>query len=211
MAEIEASWNSEQLKEFAKKPESEAVSSVYFGYVMNFRNEILGNSKDSSLIRYFNEQEIYSLEDISGLVFTSLHRKLNGKPIDMAEQLKPLHKYWKELEDCERRNRVRAAQYYRSYNTGDTIKVRMPIRYNSTAVQFECPDESDWVYDDDKDMLIKGIVVEKKNNDKDSLETMFMLKVLSLNHDNVEVLGKDVKVGNEIEVSLIHDIFESID
>ena len=206
LEDIESSWSNQEMNEFVIKNESDAVSDIHFGYAMNYRNKVLRKPKDSSLIKYFHSLNIYHLEDMSNIIFTSLHRKQNGKPIDLEDQLKPLLKYWNELKECRSSNLKRALKYFQKYDIGDTIIVRMPIRNNRTAIQLECPDDSNWVYDDIKDMLIEGVIKEKNN--KDTLEMLFTLKVLSMNHDSIQILMEDVNIGDEIETYLMHDIVE---
>lgn len=209
ITEIESSFSETQLKEFAQKEERIAIMDTRFGYGLKFRNQELQNPSDSSLIKYFHSNNIYDLEDMSGIVFRSFHRKLNGRPIDFEAQLNSIHAYWAKVEECKSRNTTRALGYYNKYHLTDTIMVRMPIDERRNAIQYVCPDTTDWVYDDNNDMLIKGIIMNK-NYTKDTLDIFFKLKILSRNNDSIPILYEDVNKGDIIDIDLKYDIIEDV-
>ena len=53
----------------------------------------------SRLSKWFNEKGIRHPDDMSGIIFDSFWRHLNGHPIRLDEQIKRYQGYWKRLED----------------------------------------------------------------------------------------------------------------
>jgi len=103
MESIEISLTNEQLKDFRTKPDSVALNDIFFGYGIHFRNNNIRNTKDSTLIKYFNSLGIYHEDYMSSIVFTSLHRKLNNKSIDLEGQLKTIHDIMYRFENFEKK------------------------------------------------------------------------------------------------------------
>ena len=206
IADVEISWSAEKLKEFADKPDSVALNDEHFGSAMDFRNKNLRSPKDSTLLKYFHSLDIYHEDYMSSIVFVSLHRKLNGKPIKLENQLKNIHSIMNEEKQRESKNTVRAKKYFENYKVGDTILVRMPVDKGS-AYRNSYPEDSGWVYNDSLDLLIKGIIKEKSETE-DSSDILFKLKILSMNRDSIQVLMEQANVGDEIDVDLRHDIIE---
>lgn len=211
MEKIEASWTEEQQKEFVNKPDSIALNDVHFGYGLNFRNQYLRNPKDSALVKYFNSLGIYHEDYMSGIVFTSLHRKLNNKAIDLESQLKLIYFAMNEINKLETKNTQRALKNYNKYFIGDTIVVRMPVNKYGHAVRHSYPDDNNrWAHNDSLDFLIKGTIIEKTEI-LDTLDILFKLKVISMNNDKVNVFMEDIHINDTIEVDLRLDIIENFD
>ena len=146
---------------------------------------------------------------MSGIVFGSLHRKLNGKPIDLEGQLKRIYAAVAEVKTKESRNTQRALKSYNKYKEGDTIVVRMPVNSNNNATQHLYPEDSGWIYNDSIDLLIKGLITSKSEL-RDTSNMSIKLKILSMNREDVKVLMRDVNVGDEIESDLKLDIIEDV-
>lgn len=203
---VESSWSPDKLKEFGAKPDSVALPEVHFGQALAFRNQELRNPKDSTLLKYFHSLGIYHEDYMSGIVFTSLHRKLNGKPIDLDTQIASIHSITDEVKKRENKNISRAKGYYSKYQIEDTIIVRMPVE-NESAYNHSFPESSNWVYNDSLDLLIKGMILSKKKS-SDTSDMFFDIKVLSKNRDSIKVLMEEVQIGDTMEVDLLHDIVE---
>ncbi len=209
IVDIESSWSEQQIDEFSQKKEENALADIHFSYGMYFRNNELRNPKDSTLLKYFNSLNVYHLDDMSGIVFTSLHRRLNNKPIGLEEQLKEIHSYWKKMKVREDKNTKRAIKYYSKYKKGDSIIIRMPLREGGYATRHSYPEDSGWVYNDSLDLLIKGVIKEKSVL-KDTFDMFFKLKILSMNHDDVKFLMDEVNIGDIIESDFRLDIIEDV-
>tara|TARA_B110000967_G_C18849177_1_gene543675 strand:- start:136 stop:855 length:720 start_codon:yes stop_codon:yes gene_type:complete len=209
MDDIEKSWTKELLTEFANKPDSIALSDVHFGYGMYFRNQNIRSPKDSTIVNYFHSLNIYHEDYMSGIVFTSLHRKLNNKLIDLEGQLKMIHDAMEEVKNLESKNTARALSYYRKYQLKDTVVVRMSVNKYGNAIRNSYPDDSGWVYNDSLDLLITGVIV-KKPKIQDTSSMYFNLKIVSLNHKKIKVLGPAVNIGDTIESDFRLDIIEDV-
>lgn len=204
--DIEKSWTEEEKNSFKNMDIFDAQAKIYFNYALYYRNNVLRNSKDSSLVNYFHELEVYDYEYMSGIVFTSLHRKLNGKPIDLEEQLKLIFGELDSKKIKENKNTKRALKYYKHYNEKDTITVRMPV-YKNTASRDMYPEDSNWIHNDSLDLLLRGVIIHKYEL-IDTLEIVLEMKVLSMNRNDIDVLMEKLHIGDTLEVDLKHDIIE---
>lgn len=87
----------EDLKGFAETPEGEAGAKVHSWGGMGLRNAWNLWDDTSPLARWFHTIKICHADDMSGIIFDSLHRKLNNKPIDLDGQVKKYHDHWMKL------------------------------------------------------------------------------------------------------------------
>jgi len=85
-----------ELKEWAKKKEDDACNSIHFHGGMALRNE-LGLWGKNELTKWFNSMGIFHADDMSGIIFTSLYRKLNNKDRDIDGQIKIYQDHWKKM------------------------------------------------------------------------------------------------------------------
>ena len=83
-----------ELNEWAEKEENDAVASVHFGTGMGVRNAF-SLWEANVLTKYFRSIGIKHADDMSGIIYTSLHRKLNVKDIDLPGQVCEYWNYWK--------------------------------------------------------------------------------------------------------------------
>jgi hypothetical protein len=82
------------LKKFASEEEADAVASRHFHGGQYIRNTFKLWEMGSKYAKYFNSIGVSHPDDMSGIIFTSIHRKLNGKDINLEEQVKKYQKYW---------------------------------------------------------------------------------------------------------------------
>ena len=52
---------------------------------------------NSQLSKYFNNFEIYHPDDMSSIIITSFWKYLNGKPLELEEQIKYYQDYWEKM------------------------------------------------------------------------------------------------------------------
>lgn len=84
---------------WAKTPEGEARASTHFNVGRTVRNRWGMWQKDSPLATWFRETHgITHADDMSAIIFTSAHRMANGKPLDVAGQVKRCLEYWANVE-----------------------------------------------------------------------------------------------------------------
>jgi len=93
----------EQLKQNSSKEELEKFKNFkeeecciyHHGCGTNIRNNWGLWTETSPLVKYFNSIKIYHADDMSGIIFTSIHRHLNGKDIELEKQITFYLNYWK--------------------------------------------------------------------------------------------------------------------
>ena len=99
---IEAS-DAHELNEWANKEEGDAVVSIHFSAGMGVRNAF-GLWEANTLTKYFRSIGIKHADDISGIIYTSLHRKLNAKDIDLPGQVCGYWHFWKTCPNFDGKN-----------------------------------------------------------------------------------------------------------
>lgn len=81
--------------EWLDMPENDAMM-LHHGYGTFIRNT-LELWYNGPAVAWFNEQGIYHADDMSGIIFTSLHRKGNKKEIELDKQIKFYRDYWERV------------------------------------------------------------------------------------------------------------------
>ena len=84
----------EDLEKFKSMNENDAVCNLHFGAGMALRNgwSLWG---ENNLTKWFNTIGISHADDMSGIIYTTLHRKLNDKEYELAQQVKKYQDHWK--------------------------------------------------------------------------------------------------------------------
>jgi hypothetical protein len=197
---FQQNWTKKELDDFKKKSESNAIADLHFGTGLWIRNNWVRGNRDTALTNYFHSFGIANPDDISSIILTSLHRKLNNKSINLDKQVEEYKAYWKPIIDCNEKVKATALLNYNKYKLGDNISIYMPVNENKNAVIYECPDIS-WKFKANKDLLIKGQIL-KKYFINDTSNVFFTLKITSINHNDIQVLMTPVKVGDNKDFSL---------
>ena len=109
----------DNLDAFKIKSEDEATSSLHFETGMSIRNNWGLWARTSKISEYFSELGINHPDDMSSIILTSLHRKINGLDIDLEKQIKFYKEYWAE---SERKETERKKEEFGEYQIGDTIE-----------------------------------------------------------------------------------------
>ena len=90
----------DHFKEWCALDEDEAIATVHSmlsGYAMFIRNT-LKLWHDGPAVKWFNSHGIYHADDMSGIIFTSLHRQQNDKEVGVPGQIKHYRDYWDKVE-----------------------------------------------------------------------------------------------------------------
>jgi len=82
------------LIEWSESDEDTATAEVHHGLGTSIRNKWNLWNPESELSKYFKKIGISHPDDMSGIIFTSLHRKLNDKDIGLEGQVKYYWKHW---------------------------------------------------------------------------------------------------------------------
>lgn len=88
---------------FAKADEATAIARSHHGIGRTLRNE-LGLWEENELTVYFNGLGITHADDMSGILLTSFHRKLNGRIIAIDGQIEEYKEFWAKQDaesECE--------------------------------------------------------------------------------------------------------------
>ena len=200
---FQQTWTKPQLDSFKRKDERKAIADIHFGAGMWLRNNWVRGDRDTAFANYFHSLGIFAPDDISSIVFTSLHRTLNKKAIDLDKQIEPYKKYWKEITDCSEKKKNIAVTTYDRFKVGDNISIFMPVDISDNyrnAVLYDCP-TIEWAFDPKKDLLIKGKIIDKYFINETS-NVFFKVKIESLNNSKTEILMNPVKVGDNKDFSL---------
>lgn len=84
----------DDVYEFIRMPEDEAVIKHHHGTGTNIRNHWGLWDEKSTLNKYFNSIGIHHADDMSSIILTTFHRKLLGVPIDLEGQVKYYQDFW---------------------------------------------------------------------------------------------------------------------
>jgi hypothetical protein len=200
---FEKKWSDKQKESFKKLPEEKAVSEHDLSTGIFIRSRWLNNKKDAELLNQFIEMGIDQPHDMSAIILTSLHRKLNNEPIDLESQVKYFKDYWKPIRACEAAADILAEENFKKFNVGDSITIYLDVdaKFGTrNAILHECPD-TEWSFDYKNDLLIKGIVMDKYSNAAKK-NVSFKIKLAYLSSENTTVFFKKVKPSDEMEFYL---------
>lgn len=83
---------------FKAAAEDEAVSSLHSGLGRWIRNTWGFWTKDTDLYNTLKNMGLWHADDMYSLILTSYHRKLNGKELNLKQQIENHINYWKDYE-----------------------------------------------------------------------------------------------------------------
>lgn len=83
---------------FKKSTEDEAIGGSHHGIGRWIRNTWGLWEKNTELFDYFKNLGLWHADDMSGVILTSYHRFLNGKELNLQEQIQHYLDFWKEYE-----------------------------------------------------------------------------------------------------------------
>lgn len=86
-----------ETDEISKTDEKVFTATEHHGLGRFLRNE-WGLWSGSKLQIWFKERGIHHADDMSGIILTSFHRRLNDKPLDLDDQIKYYRKYWAKVD-----------------------------------------------------------------------------------------------------------------
>lgn len=209
LTSLESRMSKQELEDFAKTSQERPIYNNHFKYLLKYNNDVFSNKMDTSIIVYFHSKGIYKVGDMSDILFISLHRKLNSKKIDLEKQIKDKIDYYNASDECEKLQDETLVSNEK-FIKGDTIQVRMRINMqDNCAYPIDCLNmEKDWKFDDNKDLLITGVVLGKYKYDSNPKFVYMNMKIIDLNKNNIPVPRKLLKKGEEFSVVLNYDIIE---
>lgn len=200
IAYFEQNWTKQELTHFKNQPEQDAVIDLHFGTGLWIRNTWVRGNRDTALTNYFHTFGINDPDDISSVILTSLHRKLNHKSIRLVKLSANIQSTAKPIIACEQKMKATAVFNYNKFKTGDTVAIYMPVNDNKNIFTYMCPTIS-WTFNAKKDLFIKAEVVNKYFIN-DSSNVFFTVKINSLNRTDVKIHMADATIGDTINFSL---------
>lgn len=193
-------WSDKEKNQFKNEPEDMAVSELHHSVGMYIRNNWIRHGSGKELLRNeFKKLGIFHPDDISSIILTSLHRKLNNIPINIHSQIKPYIQYWNEIKDGEELADKVAIQTYNKFDVGDSIKIYMYVD-TMDGQRSACKIESKngWTFNPKKDLLISGIL-KKKYFVEDKTSSFFIVRILNMNFKNTTVMLENITINKDHE------------
>jgi len=95
-------------EQFKSLPEREAGARVHHSLGRGLRND-WGLWSGSELRDYFLGIGVGHPDDMSGIIFTSYWRRLNGKPLEVEKQVACYKRYWEESSRIRKEAEARGA------------------------------------------------------------------------------------------------------
>jgi len=89
------------IQHILSSEEDDFVTESHFSIGLDIRNN-WRLWQGSTLSVWFNDRNIHHPDDMSGIILTSLHRKLHNKVIDLKDQIKVYVDYWRKYDMNEK-------------------------------------------------------------------------------------------------------------
>lgn len=84
-----------ELNEWSDLSEKNAINSIHMSGGMKLRND-LNLWHENDLTKWFKTIGIVHADDMSGIILTSVHRRLNEKELELTNQVKIYQDHWKK-------------------------------------------------------------------------------------------------------------------
>lgn len=200
---LDYTWDDNEREKYKNMPEDSAVTMLHFGTGMGLRNNWNLWSGENSLSKYFNSIGIFHPDDMSSIILTSLHRRLNEKDIDLQGQINFYLNYWRESREQIEFRKLRAQKEFNKYKIGDKVTIYMEVDSvlgEKRAIGC-CPDSS-WKFNPDKDLFLRGIVLDKFVNADSNY--IFKLKITKINRPEIPTLYEIINKNDIVDIEIIH-------
>ena len=83
--------------EWSQQDESDALVGIHHGMGTFIRNT-LELWENGPAVKWFNDNGIYHADDMSSIIFKSLHRRVNGNDIKLDDQIKKYRDHWEKYD-----------------------------------------------------------------------------------------------------------------
>jgi len=187
-------FTEEDKANFKRQSESDAVSELHMSVGMTIRNAWVRHG-DERLKAEFNTIGVFHPDDMSSIILTSAHRKLNNIPVNINGQAQYYIDYWKPIIEKDKNDTAIAEKHYNENAVGDMIKIYYPVNDDGgdkSAILYT----SDWDFNPKKDLIITGVISKKYFINSES-NVFFDLKITDMTFPSISVLGTKMKPGEE--------------
>jgi hypothetical protein len=116
---FECTWSKDDLNDYKTGDEQKATTELHSGTGRSIRNNWKLWAGTSEISKYFKDLGIHHPDDMSSIILTSLHRKLNDKPIELEKQIQYYKNYWAE---SKRKEIERKEKDFNEFKIGDKIE-----------------------------------------------------------------------------------------
>lgn len=195
---LDCEWSEKDKTEFKKKEERDAVAELHFGTGTAIRNNWELWKGKNRISRFFKSKGICHPDDMSSIILTSFHRKLNGKPIDFDGQISYYKAYWKGVKNLNKNLK----QKFKKLEVGSIVKVPLYGRYDRTdkttliIYSYVLEDSTDF------DCVVEGTVVSKHIKRKNYFVTIKLTNINGCEYKNPIYNEKEVSVGETLEINM---------
>lgn len=163
---LNCEWSESDKSEFKSKDESDAVTELHFGTGQGIRNGWELWKGKNRISKYFKSKGIFHPDDMSSMILTSFHRKLNDKPIDLKAQIDHYKSYWEKISKEKEKEEKLIENNFNSFKVGDTVQIAFRKTKNTKeklkvyrVQKHENPEEM-------ADCYFIGVVTDKKEKRK---------------------------------------------
>jgi hypothetical protein len=174
VAYMDYKWTEEEKEKFKSKDENGATLELHFGYGMWLRNSWLRNG-NPKLPEYFYKKKVFAMDDMSNIILTVFHRKLNNKKFELNKIFKPYKTKWRIEKPQRKSYRDSINKMLDGYKINDTLT----WKYYTTVIGVS-PEETEKF----GDCRPKAIILKKSKKNKN-----FFVKLIS------SCDGKGIEVG----------------
>lgn len=173
---MDCSWSEKDKIFFRGQQEKNAC---FNGPGMGIRNSWGLWAGKNELVQYFNNIGIFHPDDMSSIILISFHRRLNGKEINLDEQVTKYTKYWEEWD--EKVNEIK--EVYDELKIGEVAIIYFDLIhvYDSTSVPELCTLwpylVEEWKEKGGEICKIEGRVIKKEKSNPVDLLFLKILKI----------------------------------
>lgn len=175
-------WTDKEKEDFKSKTESDAVADAHFAAGQGIRNGWDLWKGKNSLYRQFSSKGIKHPEDISSIILTSFHRRLNNKDIDFEGQVN-VYKEYKKKSEIETKERIKK---FKTLNIGDTVKITFSKSW-ATRETFSLAylGQRDTSLGSEKHCFVTGRIADKRKKKESCLLTIEVINLVNCNNSTL--------------------------
>lgn len=196
---LDSLWNDSNKMNF--KSLDDTFSIVHFAKTneasLKFLNDILESNE--TMTSWLNDSlQLKDDEQKRQFFLLNYHDYLNKKDANTALRIDDILKVWQPILSCQEHTQMQAKQRIHKIEEGQKISLLLPLNEYYDAVEFSCPNV-DWSYDDNRDLKIEGIIVQKIIND-DNANDYFKLKLTNASDFDASILGQTISLNKQLTI-----------
>ena len=207
LSEIDKNCSKSAKKKLLKLPEYKVINFMN-GNCKQLDDYWFMKNKYKKTLDFFYQKGIFIPSQMKQVLYLSYYNKLKNNPYQIDSLIYQVKKLRQNCSRCIKMDSTLthlALQNYKKYKIGDTISIAFPLTYDKQSkkyITYQYYNESKlWKYSPKKDLLIYGIILNKKRVENNAL-IAFEVKVLNFNKKNVMFFTDELKKGSMINVDL---------